>query len=902
MDVLWIQNSGEERMDETLLAALNRRPELRVYACCDLQEARALIAAHAPCAVILRPGPHLEAAISQLRSQADSLLYFILLEASACEALIDLLQAEDVAALPLEYVHTPYFLELMRQALARHQQRRAADAQAQRQLDLIREERTARKFAETLQQLGAALTLLLDEEQVMRTAAAQLAAILPSHALIISLIDDDDETVLSPYTQGLTPETRSRVCGGVSLADAPLWEEITRTGEGILLPRAHEDPRWMKLPGAEELSVMIAPLRVRDYVIGFLTLTKEEPDFYQPRHLNALQSLADLMAVALANVRLYQSLRGERDQLMALANIDQKILAISDNATEAMHTILEYALRLMGLPKGLIALHHQQGNAQDFIYTQNIVQEAEARATIIQCWEEGTLARQPDFPVRYPTPERLTECPWLTWTRREGTIRAGLSVPLKMQDHTAGVLVLLDTRPHTWRNEEVHIARLLAGQTSIALEKALMAQRLRRRLEETQVLNEILKTVNSTLNSDEILKLICQRLRKSLRVPLVTAIHIQDAALRLAAEDRAPDYVSQMMRELTAWEADSPMHHLLREKELIRGADIAAMCYAGDCRRDGADLAPLIIIPLLAQGDVIGALGAEARAGQPLSAREIDVMRAVAQAVTPALVNAHLHEEMRQAYEQLRHLDAMKSQFIQNVSHELRTPLSIVKGYVDLALGGALGFEMTDLQQEAFEAIRTHTTRVIDIVESITTLEGLEQENLRHLSFSPQSIRPICMTAIQANKQKAMRENIQIIADLPESLPMVEADARHIVQALGQLLDNAIKFNSKHGKIWMQAAQHGDEVWIQIRDTGIGIPEVEMGKIFNRFYQVDGATNRQYGGMGLGLSIVKEIVARHRGRIWAASNPDNSGVTFILALPIISAEEEGAGSVAEVGG
>jgi signal transduction histidine kinase len=155
------------------------------------------------------------------------------------------------------------------------------------------------------------------------------------------------------------------------------------------------------------------------------------------------------------------------------------------------------------------------------------------------------------------------------------------------------------------------------------------------------------------------------------------------------------------------------------------------------------------------------------------------------------------------------------------------------------------------------------------------------------------------MTAIQANKQKAMRADVQIIADLPESLPLVEVDARHIVQALGHLLDNAIKFNSKHGKIWVRAVQHADEVRIQIKDTGIGIPEAEMEKIFNQFYQVDGATNRQYGGMGLGLSIVKEIVNQHQGRIWAESNPGHPGVTFTLALPIVPALEEG--NVTEAG-
>ena len=889
MDLLLIQNSGEEQADEALLAALNQHPDLRVHACRDLHKVRGLIAAHAPSAVILRPGPHLDATVSELKSQAPSLLCFVLLEASSYAPLADLLQDEDVVPLPLEYVHTSYFAELVGQAVIRYQTRCLVpeDECSQRQLDLIRRERTARKFAETLQRFGAALTSLLDEDQVMRTVTAQLGALMPFDTLIISLIDDDDDTVLSPHIQGLMPERKSRLREGVSLAEAPSWEEAIRTGEGILLPRAHEDPRWMPVLGAEELSALIVPLRVSDYVIGFLTLTKEEPDFYQPQHLSALQSLADLMAVALANARLYQSLRRERDQLMALANIDQKILAISDNATEAMQTILQYALRLMELPKGLIALHHQHGHAQDFIYTQNIAHEAEARATILQCWEEGILGRQSDFPVRYPTPERLAECPWLRWVRREETLQAGLSIPLKMRDHTAGVLVLLDTRPHTWRNEEVHIARLLAGQTAIALEKALMAQRLKRRLEEANVLNDILKTVNSTLSSDEILTSTCQRLRGSLRVPQVTAIHIQDATLRLVAEDAEPAYEPWMMRKLTAWKADSAMHRLLKEKELIRCEDLAALC------PDDADPVPSVIIPLVSQDEVIGALGAETRADQPLREREIDLMQAVAQAITPALVNAHLHEEMRQAYEQLQHLDTMKSQFIQNVSHELRTPLSIVKGYVDLALGDALGFDLTEEQREALDAIRTHTARVIEIVESITTLEGLEQDHLSQLSLSTQSIRPICLTAIQANKQKAMRADLQIIADLPESLPMVEVDARHIVQALSHLLDNAIKFNSKHGKIWVQAAQHKDEVWIQVKDTGIGIPEDEMGKIFNRFYQVDGATNRQYGGMGLGLSIVKEIVNQHRGRIWAESNTDNPGVTFTLALPIMPAPEEG---------
>ena len=132
MDLLLIQNSGEEQADEALLAALNQHPDLRVHACRDLHKVRGLIAAHAPSAVILRPGPHLDATVSELKSQAPSLLCFVLLEASSYAPLADLLQDEDVAALPLEYVSTAYFPELVRQALERHRQRQAAPDESSR--------------------------------------------------------------------------------------------------------------------------------------------------------------------------------------------------------------------------------------------------------------------------------------------------------------------------------------------------------------------------------------------------------------------------------------------------------------------------------------------------------------------------------------------------------------------------------------------------------------------------------------------------------------------------------------------------------------------------------------------------------------------------------------------------
>ncbi|MFL7792452.1 MAG: sensor histidine kinase, partial [Anaerolineae bacterium] len=122
--------------------------------------------------------------------------------------------------------------------------------------------------------------------------------------------------------------------------------------------------------------------------------------------------------------------------------------------------------------------------------------------------------------------------------------------------------------------------------------------------------------------------------------------------------------------------------------------------------------------------------------------------------------------------------------------------------------------------------------------------------------------------------------------DLPNALPIATIDAHYLIRALSQVLDNAIKFNRKPGRVWVKAAVNEDEIWLRIEDEGIGISAVELPHIFERFYQIDGTTSRKYGGMGLGLAIVKEVIAAHQGRVWAESQGEGQGTALTIALPI----------------
>ncbi len=297
-----------------------------------------------------------------------------------------------------------------------------------------------------------------------------------------------------------------------------------------------------------------------------------------------------------------------------------------------------------------------------------------------------------------------------------------------------------------------------------------------------------------------------------------------------------------------------------------------------------------IAAPFFLDQELAGFLCVSGARVQQFTQSDSDTLAALIPLVTIALHNAGLFQEAlvareraETAYEDLRRLDSMKSQFIQNVSHELRTPLAIVKGYLDLVLDVSFGFKLEPNMEQALKAMQTHTNRLTSLVESITTLENVETGQLER---NPQPILPVFLRALQAVRQKAERNHVELIVDLDQQLPQVNLDPQQLGLALWHLLDNAIKFNRPGGRIWVNARQENDQITCTIRDEGIGIPYSEQTRIFERFYQVDGSTKRRYEGMGLGLSITREVVEKHGGRIWVQSDGPNTGATFSIALPV----------------
>jgi PAS domain S-box-containing protein len=227
-----------------------------------------------------------------------------------------------------------------------------------------------------------------------------------------------------------------------------------------------------------------------------------------------------------------------------------------------------------------------------------------------------------------------------------------------------------------------------------------------------------------------------------------------------------------------------------------------------------------------------------------------------------------------------RQLDEMKSQLLSTVSHELRTPLASIKGFATTLLRDDVQWEPA-AQREFLQIIDQEADRLNELIANLLAMSRLEAGVLR-MDLGRVELAPLIAEVLAGMELRA--QGLTLAADVPGDLPAVWADDRRVRQVLHNLIDNALKYSGS-GEVTVRARHEGDVVHVSVSDQGIGIAPDQLGRIFERFYQVAGAAARRAGGVGLGLSICKGIIEAHGGRIWAESTPGR-GSTFHFTLPL----------------
>ncbi|MFC1751989.1 two-component system histidine kinase PnpS [Thermoproteota archaeon] len=230
----------------------------------------------------------------------------------------------------------------------------------------------------------------------------------------------------------------------------------------------------------------------------------------------------------------------------------------------------------------------------------------------------------------------------------------------------------------------------------------------------------------------------------------------------------------------------------------------------------------------------------------------------------------------------LQRLERVRQEFVANVSHELRTPITLIKGFVETLLEGAL-----DNKEDALRfltIIRSHSDRLNAIIEDLLSLSRLEQEEGRHtLEFIDTKLQPLLEKAVEICEPKADQRKISIHLDCDPAVS-VRINPPLIQQAILNLLDNAVKYSPENRRLYLSAHVVDQEVCISVKDEGLGIGKEHLPHIFQRFYRIDKARSRDMGGTGLGLAIVKHIAQAHRGWVTVESEL-NKGTTFFVFLP-----------------
>lgn len=414
-----------------------------------------------------------------------------------------------------------------------------------------------------------------------------------------------------------------------------------------------------------------------------------------------------------------------------------------------------------------------------------------------------------------------------------------------------------------------------------AVARALARQHLERenaRLKALIPLYELSRVFMSSVDLAEVPKHIVRIAREEMQADSASLMLLNEQGeLTIHSAVGLPDEVIAKTRQ----KADEGVagYVLSRREPLVLQGNLETDPRFGGLRHTGRVASSAISLPIIYKDRPLGVLNVSRTSeSRPFNEGDVELLSVLGSQAAVAIENARLFREIQDAYQRLAELDRLKSEFISIASHELRSPLAVILAYAAL------------LEEESTGAMREHLDQVVQaamqlksIIDEMVSLRRLDAQEARVVIVAL-DVESVVMSVLVELRPLAEGKRQRLVVDLPEGLPRVKADQQVLQLILGNLLSNAIKFTPEEGLIHISARSDDERVVISVRDTGIGIPEEELPRIFERFYQVGDSLRRRHGGIGLGLAIAREMAELIDGQISVASEVGR-GSTFSLSLP-----------------
>ncbi|MEE8389343.1 MAG: GAF domain-containing sensor histidine kinase, partial [Anaerolineae bacterium] len=569
-----------------------------------------------------------------------------------------------------------------------------------------------------------------------------------------------------------------------------------------------------------------------------------------------------------------------------------KALNSSLNLTETLGLVMDSLIQLTGAERSCLMLFNREGNleiqaARHFDQKNVAAFDLELSYTVVRNTVEGgqpILTTNAQLDPRFFAQDSVIGY----------QLRSIVCVPLYVRERVTGALYLDNRlRSGVFSQSDLPILTAFANEAAVAIENARLFEAERKQRELTEALGEAAAVVNSTLDLEQVLDRILEQVERVVPGDTFNIMLIdQDDDDNVARVVRGRGY------EHRSTEGQSPdlcvpvTKFPTLDKMMRTGKPVVIPNTAVDPNWVPAEgeewRLSYVAAPILIADRMVGFLNVNGiRPGQfgPADAQRMEVF---AHHAATAIENARLYQESRRHADELaatvvrlQELDRLKSEFIQNVSHELRTPLAIIHGHTSLLDAGELG-KLQPKQQESMDITYRRVQELCNMVEDITLILGVETDPPEPVAVL---LDTLIRAAVKGFQSVAAQAQITLRTEISSNLPHVNGSPAYLQRAIDNLLNNAVKFTPTGGIITVQLRQEGDQLVLRVADTGIGIPPSKHARIFDRFYQVDGSTSRRYGGMGLGLALVKEVIEAYGGTIGVES-VEGKGSTFTVTLPI----------------
>lgn len=489
----------------------------------------------------------------------------------------------------------------------------------------------------------------------------------------------------------------------------------------------------------------------------------------------------------------------------------------------------------------------------------------------------------------------ISELPSAVPPMLDEAVRAYINVPLISQGELIGSLNLGKDSPGAFAPKLINVAQEVANLLAIAIQQERLFSQVEQQATRERSLNQISRTLNSSLDPEQILQEIVQLTGQYFSVDRVILFAIPNQQIQVLNEWRiSGEVVSVLDLEIPLPEFSTTNDFQYRQ--VFHAPDVTQMQLTSgtQSRVQQTQLLSVLSVPILVRDQLFGRLSLQTTTTRrTFTDDEIYLLERIADQAAIALYNAQSYErleelvkERTQELEQEKFLseaaNRAKSDFLSNMSHELRTPLTSVLGCSSILLEHIFG-PLNAKQKQYIELISTSGKHLLELITDLLDLSKIEvgREELVLETVVVEEIVDMSMSMIQ---ERAKNNNLQLSLMVAADVTTCVADKRRLKQILVNLLSNAVKF-TESGSVTLRVNQTADKINFSVIDTGIGIAQADQATLFQAFHQVDNSLNRKYEGTGLGLALSRKLAQLHGGDITVHSELEQ-GSCFTLQLPL----------------